>query len=275
MKNKDIKKIAYELVYNLAFKLPEDVLTLLIAAHRREKNRKAKKVLKWILDNAKIASKENIAICQDTGMPILFIFVGKKTRISYSFVKILEKEIEEAYQYFSLRASIVNPLERKYPSYRGIVSHIEFVPHYEKTNITLLAKGFGSENKSQLKMFNPTVDREAIDDFIIESVKKAGPEACPPFFIGIGIGATAENALLLSKKALLEDLREKNRLRILSLWEEKLKKKINKLMIGPMGLGGKNTCLAVRINISPTHIAGLPVGVSINCHALRKATVVI
>jgi fumarate hydratase subunit alpha len=136
-----------------------------------------------------------------------------------------------------------------------------------------LPKGFGSENKTTLKMFNPTVTTAEIENFIVDSVEKAGPEGCPPFIVGVGIGGTSDYALLLAKRALLERIDTPNPDIFLSNLEKRLFKKINALNIGPMGLGGRCTALAVKIKTAPTHIAGLPVGVNISCHALRSASI--
>jgi fumarate hydratase subunit alpha len=270
---KKIKKEIAQLVTKANFILRSDVLKLLWKAYREETNKKAKKTLGWIIENAKIAKKENLAICQDTGLPVLFVEVGKGINISSLLIEEIEKEIAKGYQKNYLRAWAVNPLKRGKPSYRGVISHAEFSPKSGGLKITLFPKGFGSENKSQVKMFNPTASLDDIEDFILESVKKAGPEGCPPFIVGIGIGGTSDLALALAKKSLLDRVDKPNKDYFLNKLEKRLLTKINALNIGPMGLGGKHTCLAVKIKTTPTHIAGLPVGVNISCHALRSATI--
>ena len=139
--------------------------------------------------------------------------------------------------------------------------------------MTVFTKVFGSENISKLKMFNPTAIEDEINSFVVNAVAEAGPGACPPFFVGVGIGGTADVSLVIAKKALLERMDRPNRDVRICDWENRLYRKINGLKIGAMGLGGKFTCLAVKIKRYPTHIAGLPVGVNISCHALRSATV--
>jgi fumarate hydratase subunit alpha len=273
MKPEKLKKELEQLVARANFRLRPDVLRLLRKAYASEVNKKAKKALGWILENAKVAKAESLALCQDTGLPVVFIEIGKDAKISFSMVKEVEKAIEGGYRKNYLRASIVNPLKRAEPSYRGIAPHIEFSPNFKGIKIIILPKGFGSENKTQLEMFNPTVNIKDIENFIVGAVKKAGPEACPPFVVGIGIGGTSDYALLLAKKALLEKIDIANPEIILNNLEKRLLRKINALNIGPMGLGGKCTCLAVKIKTAPTHIAGLPVGVNISCHALRSASV--
>jgi fumarate hydratase subunit alpha len=162
-----------------------------------------------------------------------------------------------------------DPLLRGKSGYQPAVIHIDIVPG-NKSKITVLPKGFGCENKAQLKMFKPTAEIGEIKKFIIEAVKSAGPDACPPYVVGIGIGGTADYVCFLAKKALLKKLSAK-RYPLYAKLESDLLKEINRLNIGPMGLGGKYTCLAVNIETYPTHIAGLPVAVNICCHALRSA----
>lgn len=260
------------LVKEANFSLRKDVRNLLVKALALEKNKKTKQALGWILENSVIAKKENLAICQDTGLPIIFIEAGASELISGSFVEKIGEEVSRAYCMNYLRPFAVSPLARKSPSYKGVITHIEFNPNQKGVKITIFPKGFGSENKSQLRMFNPTVDFSEIEDFIIESIKKAGPEACPPFIVGIGIGGTSDCALLLSKKALIGRIDLPNKDRLLNSLEKRLLKKINSLNIGPMGFGGRVTALAVKIKTAPTHIAGLPVGINISCHALRSAS---
>lgn len=254
------------------FSLRKDVLGLLNKAYRAETNTKAKKALSWILENARIAKKENLAICQDTGLAVIFIEIGKGAYISFSDVKAIEEAICRGYKLNYLRPSSVDPLKQVNPSYRGVITHLEFCSNIKGIRITVFPKGFGSENKSQLKMFNPTANLEDIEDFVVESVKKAGPESCPPFIVGIGIGGTSDYALLLAKKALLNRIDLPNKNKLAAKLEKNILRKINLSGMGPMGLGGRNTALAVKIKTAPTHIAGLPVGLNISCHALRSAT---
>ena len=255
------------------FSLRKDVLRLLNKAYKKEKNRLAKKSLGWILDNARIARSESLAICQDTGFPVVFIEAGKDISIDSELIAGIKKGIEQGYRKSYLRRSCIDPLKREKSSYNGFIYHIDFNRKIKGLKINVLPKGFGCENKTKLKMFNPTVGIDKIEDFIVNAVKEAGPEACPPFCVGIGIGGTSDHALLLAKKSLLKKLDQTNPDKKLQKLEQRLLVKINNLKIGPMGLGGKTTCLAVKIEKYPTHIAGLPVGVNINCHALRGATI--
>jgi len=270
-----IKKEVEKAVAKASFNLRADVAKLLKLSLRSEKKKEAKQALKWILENARIAEAEGIAICQDTGLPIVFIEAGGNIKVSASLIEAIKEAVKDGYRKNYLRPFVVDPLLREKPSYEGIIYHLDFTPKRKGLKIILFPKGFGSENKSTLKMFNPTVSFKQIEDFIVESVKAAGPESCPPFVIGVGIGGTSDEALLLAKKALLVRVDKPNREKSLNSLEKRLLKRINALGIGPMGLGGKCTALAVKIKKAPTHIAGLPVGVNIGCHALRSATVII
>jgi fumarate hydratase subunit alpha len=255
--------------------LRPDVLRLILSAYAKETNRRAKKILEAIIDNARIAAKEKLAICQDTGMPQVFAQIGQGLSIKGDLNKAIQKGIDEGYKKGYFRSSVVgDPLKRGKPQYGPAIIHIE-VDNSNKLRLSVLPKGFGCENKTQLKMFNPTVKIEEIKKFIVEAVRLAGPDACPPYIIGVGIGGTADYACFLAKKALLQKVITSSRHHVTSLitkLEEDLLRDINRLNIGPMGLGGMTTCLGIKILTYPTHIAGLPVAVNISCHALRSAT---
>ena len=254
------------LVRTAAFELRPDVLRLIESAYRREKGR-SRKALGWIIENARNAREDTIALCQDTGLPIVFIECGRGKVLDDGLVMTVRRGIESAYEKLYLRPSAVDPLERITPSYRGAVIHCLTGDH-AGIRVTLLQKGFGSENKSRLMMFNPTASVDDIEQFVLAAVAAAGPEACPPFVVGVGIGGTSDTALLAAKEAYLEPLDKSG-----CALEARLLKKVNTLGIGPMGFGGKTTALAVKVKKMPTHIAGLPVGVNISCWALRTATV--
>ncbi|MEW6076085.1 MAG: fumarate hydratase [Candidatus Omnitrophota bacterium] len=254
--------------------LRNDVLRALTLAVRRESNKKAKRLLKAILENAALAKKERLAICQDTGLPTVFVELGQGVRIKGDLTAALVKGVAQGYRRGFLRNSIVrDPIVRTKPGYLPPVIHIDIVKG-EKLTLTVLPKGFGCENKTQLKMFLPTARREEVKKFIVDAVKAAGPDACPPYVVGVGIGGTADYACLLAKKALLAR-NTQYAIRNTKKLEQELLRAINNLRIGPMGLGGKSTALAVNILTYPTHIAGLPVAVNISCHALRSATTVL
>lgn len=263
-----IKKAVAQLCYRANLDLRRDVLAALKKAQQSETNSRAKRILEAIINNAAIAKKERIAICQDTGMPYVFVELGNGVCIRGDLIKAINSGVEAGYKEAYLRNSVVrNPLERKGSGYMPAVIHIDPVTG-DKLKLTLFPKGFGSENKSQLKMFKPTVSISGIKKFILEAVKNAGPDACPPYVVGVGIGGTADYAMYLAKKALLRKISGRA-----SKIEGELLREINKLNIGPMGLGGKTTCLGVNIETFATHIAGLPVAVNISCHALRSAAI--
>ena len=251
-------------------RLRRDVREALRRAYARERNARARDLLKAVIDNAAVAQREKLAICQDTGMPVVFIELGQEVRVKGGLYAAVQRGVAQGYRKSSLRASIVpHPLTRGSPGFTPAVVHTEIV-RGRKLRITVLPKGFGCENKSQLAMFKPTARPEEITRFIVDAVKAAGPDACPPYVVGVGIGGTADYASLLAKKALLRKISTSpGRL------ERELVKRINALNIGPMGLGGKSTALAVHVETFPTHIAGLPVAVNISCHALRSASVVL
>jgi fumarate hydratase subunit alpha len=270
LKAQKITRAVMELVKRANFSLRKDVLSALRKAYRSEGNKRARTILKAILDNAAYAQKENLAICQDTGLPVVFARIGQDLKISGNLKVAINKGIAAGYRKYYLRNSIVrDPLQRGKSGFSPCIIHLDIISG-NKIKLTLLPKGFGCENKSQLKMFKPTVDLQEIKKFIIETVKNAGADACPPYVIGIGIGGSADYASIMAKQALLVKLSAKH-----SKLEEDLLKQINKTGIGPMGLGGKTTALALNILTYPTHIAGLPVSVNISCHALRSAEVVL
>ncbi|MCX5668692.1 MAG: fumarate hydratase [Candidatus Omnitrophica bacterium] len=270
LKAEKITQAVIELVKRANFSLRKDVLFALRKAYRCERNRRAKTILQGILDNAAYAKEKNLAICQDTGMPVVFAQIGQNLKISGNLKAAINSGIVAGYKKYSLRNSVcMDPLFRGKSGFSPSIIHMDIVSG-NKIKLTLLPKGFGCENKSQLKMFKPTSGLDEIKEFILDAVKSAGADACPPYVIGVGIGGTADYASIMAKKALLTKLSAKH-----SKLEEDLLKQINKTGIGPMGLGGKTTALALNILTYPTHIAGLPVSVNISCHALRSAGIVL
>ena len=278
IKAQEITKAVMELVKRANFSLRKDVLLALRKAYQIEKNRRAKTILQGILDNAVYARKANLAICQDTGMPVVFAQIGQDLKISGNLKAAINSGIEAGYKKYSLRNSItLDPLFRGRSGFSPCILHMEIVSG-NKIKLTLLPKGFGCENKSQLKMFKPTSSLDELSRFIVDAVKSAGADACPPYVVGVGIGGTADYASLLAKKALLKKIKPQRGLPpkgTVPDLERELLFKINSLNIGPLGLGGKTTALAVNIETYPTHIAGLPVSVNISCHALRSASVIL
>jgi fumarate hydratase subunit alpha len=256
--------------------LRSDILRALKHAYKIEPNKRAKGILNAIIKNASIARRKKIALCQDTGMPIVFLEIGQDVRVAGDLKQAINNGVKAGYRTGNLRNSIVlDPLHRGTCQYAPAVIHTEIV-RGSKIKITVLPKGFGCENKSQLKMFNPTAKLSEIKKFIIDAVIDAGADACPPYVVSIGIGGTADYACLLAKKALLKKINSGRKKGLspqgtVPKLEQELLSDINKLNIGPMGLKGKTTALAVNIEKYPTHIAGLPVAVNVSCHALRIA----
>jgi len=271
-----IVNVISELCIKANIKLRPDVLRALKNAFRAERKRDSKYILKTLIENAYIASRDKIPICQDTGLPVVFVEIGDKAKINFNIKEAIVRGVEKGYKEGYLRNSIIlEPLTRKGPSmFFPPVIHFDYTKG-RHIKITVLPKGFGSENRSVLKMFKPTASIEDIKKYIIDSVDDTGADACPPYIIGIGIGGTADMAGLLAKKSLLRPLDKRNRNPLISKVEDDLLRAVNRLGIGPAGLGGRFTCLAVAIEEFPTHIAGLPVAVNICCHALRSATEVL
>ncbi|MBM3244891.1 MAG: fumarate hydratase [Candidatus Omnitrophica bacterium] len=265
-----IKNTVAQLCIQANLVLRNDVLKQLKAAYASEKKRIAKDILGAIIKNAGIARREKLAICQDTGMPCVFVEIGQDVKISGDIKQAINQGVEIGYKKAYLRNSIISdPLKRGKSGLKPAVIHFDLVKG-SKLKLTVFPKGFGCENKTQLKMFKPTARIEELKQFIIEAVKNAGPDACPPYIVGVGIGGTADYAVFMAKKALLRKVTSQKS-QVTSKLERELLKEINKLNIGAMGLGGKTTALAVNIETYPTHIAGLPVAVNISCHALRSA----
>lgn len=275
-----VKNIVCDLAVRANTILRPDVLALLKKACAHEPSKRAKRFLRNIIENARIAQKEQLAICQDTGVPMVFVEIDNNVIVSGKGIsQAVQEGICLGYQRGSLRNSMVkDPLRmrKQKPQFGPALIHYEH-NNSSRLKITVLPKGFGCENKSQLKMFLPTARVDEIKAFVINAVKSAGPDACPPYVVGVGIGGSADYASLLAKKALLKTLTsiEPRVSSIEHKLERDLLREINKLNIGPMGLGGRTTALAVKVVTHPTHIAGLPVAVNISCHALRSASILL
>lgn len=238
-----------------------------------EKSEVSRGVLRNLLKNAEIADRKEVPICQDTGMAVFFIEIGKEVFVEGDTITdAVNKGVSKGYTEGYLRKSVVaDPLDRiNTKDNTPAVIYYDFAEG-DKIKITFAPKGFGSENKGGLKMLNPSDGVDGIIDFVIETVRKAGANPCPPMVIGVGIGGTMDKAAVLSKKALTRDITVRNEKPYYAELEKKLLEKVNMLGIGPQGMGGTTTALAVNIETYPTHIAGLPVAVNINCHATRHS----
>lgn len=273
---KQIEDKVYEATLKANFILRKDVSDALKKSIKKETKPLAKKMLDILIENAKIAKNKKIAICQDTGMVVVFCKIGNKTQIIGDINKAINKGAEKAYKKGYLRKSVVSgPLIRKNTNTNTpCVIHYDIIPG-EKIKIYVMPKGFGSENSGFVNLFNPAVSIREIKEFTINKVKEAGASACPPVILGIGIGGTLDKAAILAKEALLRPINKHNSKKHIVKLEKEILLALNKTDIGPMGLGGRTTCLGVNILEYPTHIAGLPICVNISCHALRSAETII
>ena len=255
--------------------LGHDVVLSMKRAVAQEDSIGGKEILNLLLTNADIAEKERIPMCQDTGFTVVFVELGQDVRVvGDDLTTAINEGVRRGYQQGYLRKSIVgHPLRRKNTGDNTpCVLHIKIVPGNNIT-ITVAPKGGGSENMSGLKMLKPAEGITGIKKFVLETVKAAGPNACPPLVVGIGLGGTMEKAALLAKEALLRDVGTPNSDPDLMMLEIELLDEINSLGIGPQGLGGRTTALAVHIKAYAAHIASLPVAVNLNCHAARHKSI--
>lgn len=251
--------------------LSNDVKEALCKAKENETWPLAENILDQIILNSDIATKEDMPICQDTGMACVFVEVGQEVHIVGGLLQdAINEGVRRGYDEGFLRKSVVkDPINRVNTKDNTPAIIYYDIVQGDKIKITVAPKGFGSENMSRIKMLKPSDGLQGVKDFIIETVKLAGPNPCPPIVIGVGIGGTFDKATYLAKKALIRPLNKRNNEKFYSDLEEELLETINKLGIGPQGFGGKTTALGLNIETYPTHIAGLPVAVNINCHATR------
>ena len=259
------------------YELNSDIMHALEEGINREGSDTGRRVLSELVENARIAARERIAICQDTGMAVVFIELGQDVHIKGGSLRDAVNEgVRRGYEKGFLRKSVVSdPFERvNTEDNTPAVIHYDIVEG-DRIRVTVAPTGFGSENMSGLRTLKPSDGIEGVKAFILETVDKAGPNPCPPVVVGVGIGGTMEKAALLSKKALLRPVDRRNEDERISRLEEEMKELINGLGIGPAGLGGRLTALAVNMEVFPTHIAGLPVAVNISCHVTRHAEAVI
>ncbi|MFA5143482.1 MAG: fumarate hydratase [Candidatus Omnitrophota bacterium] len=272
-----IRDAVCELCLKANFELRKDVLKALRASLSKETRPRPKNIIRSIIENAKLAGKKRIAICQDTGMVVVHLEIGQDVALAGGSLKeAVNGGVEEAYRKGYLRKSVVDsPLARKNTNTNTPAIIYTEIVNGDKVKVALSTKGFGSENKSMIKMFKPTESLESIKAFVLDVVKKAGPGACPPLVLGVGIGGTFDRAAYLAKKALLEPIDKKSPKRYLAKFERDLLRDINSLGIGPMGLGGRTTALGVKVLEEATHIAGLPVAVNVSCHVTRSAEKII
>lgn len=251
--------------------LTNDMKTALMQAAKKERSPLGKQVLGQLEENLQIAAQDMIPICQDTGMAVIFMEIGQDVHVEGgSLTEAVNEGVREGYREGYLRKSVVgDPVIRE-----NTKDNTPAVIHYDmvcgdEIKITVAPKGFGSENMSRIFMLKPADGIEGVKNAVITAVTEAGPNACPPMVVGVGMGGTFEKCALLAKKALTRPVDERSKIPYVRELEEELLQKINKSGIGPGGLGGSTTALAVNINTYPTHIAGLPVAVNICCHVNR------
>lgn len=270
---KQVEDTICKLYRDSVIELPEDVKNALKKAYENESDETARLNLKAILENIDAAIESGIPMCQDTGLPIVFIKLGNvKVENLYEGIR---NGVENATKEVPLRPNVVDPITRENTGTntgKGIPLIDVEITDEDYLELTIFPKGFGSENNNALKMALPGEGAEGIKNFVLETVQNAGGKPCPPTRIGVGIGGSSDYALKLAKKALLRDVNSKNSDHRLAVLEDELLDMINSTGIGPMGLGGKTTALDVKVELADTHTAGLPIGVCIQCWAARHAS---
>ena len=256
--------------------LPKDVKNCIEQSRASEPWPQAQEILDRIIENYAIADEKFQPICQDTGMACVFFKIGQEVHVDGNLSEAIHEGVRQGYTEGYLRKSVVrDPLDRvNTGDNTPAMIYYDIVPG-DKIEITIAPKGFGSENMSQIKMLKPSDGLQGVKDFVVKVVEDAGPNPCPPIVVGVGIGGTFDKAALMAKQALLRNADSENPNPFYADLEKELLEKINALGIGPQGFGGKTTALAVNIETCPTHIAGLPVAVNINCHVTRHQKEVI
>ena len=256
--------------------LPSDVVSALAAARDREESPVGRDVLSRLLENASLAVEQAVPMCQDTGLAVVFVEIGERVQVTGgSLAAAIEEGVREGYERGYLRKSVVmSPLDRRNTGDNTPpIVHTEILPG-DSLKITLAAKGAGSENMSRLEMMAPAEGMEGVKRLVVDAVERAGASACPPLVIGVGLGGNFEQCALIAKKALLRPLGTRHANTLEANLEAELLDLVNATGIGPMGVGGRITALAVNVETRPCHIASLPVAVNLQCHAARHATFV-
>ena len=271
-----VEQTVYELFLSACCEIGEDVLSLLRTGLDKEESPFGKEVLRQLIENDELAARAHMSICQDTGMAVIFMEIGQDVHFVGGDVNAaINQGVRRAYRDGCFRASVLSPLSRvNTKDNTPAIVHIRIVPG-DRVTLTAAPKGFGSENMSRLWMLTPSQGVDGVKNAIVETVKLAGGNPCPPVVVGVGIGGTAECAMLMAKHSLTRDCGQPSEDPVLAEMERELLQRINALGIGPQGLGGRVTALAVHIEQMPTHIAGLPVAVNMQCHAARHKTATI
>lgn len=276
IKAEEITRVVKELCMEANYHLPKDMKEAICSCKLEEPFPIAKNILEKIEENYTIADADNVPICQDTGLALVFLEIGQDVHIEGNVKNAVDEGVRQGYTEGYLRKSCVkDPFDRvNTKDNTPAVLYTELVDG-DELKITVAPKGFGSENMSQIKMLKPSDGLEGVKQFILKVIEEAGPNPCPPIVVGVGVGGTFDKAAYLAKKALLRSVDERHPEEFYANLEKEMLEKINALGIGPQGFGGKTTALAVNIESLPTHIAGLPCAVNINCHATRHKSCVL
>ena len=271
-----ITEVVARLCIQANTRLPADVAAALVKSRQEEPWPLARDMLGLLWDNMELAGARELPICQDTGMACVFVELGQEVHIDGNFEEAIHQGVRRGYGEGFLRKSIVaDPLRRVNTEDNTPASITVRIVPGDRCAITVAPKGFGSENMSRLAMLKPADGVEGVKRFVVETVRLAGPNPCPPVVLGVGIGGSFDKVAALAKHALLRPLNEPNPDPFYENLEDELLKEVNALGIGPQGFGGKITCLNVAIETAPTHVAGLPVAVNVSCHVTRRATEVL
>ena len=273
---KEITDAITGLLLDANFNLGKDVFTAIRQAIKKEESPLGTSILEQIVKNDEIATTEQVPMCQDTGMVVVFLEIGSQVIWDGDLEQAINEGVKVAYQKGYLRKSVVkHPLNRiNTQDNTPAIIHSKFVEG-ENIKITVAPKGGGAENVSLVKMLIPADGKEGIKKLVLQTIKAAGGKPCPPIIVGLGIGGNLEKAALMAKEALVRDLNDETSDPTMRSLEQELLHDINNLGVGPMGLGGRVTALAVKINHFPTHIASLPVAINLQCHAARHKTRII
>jgi fumarate hydratase subunit alpha len=270
----DITKIVKDSVIKINYNLEGDLVELYKSAKAKETNQTALSILDDIIENQEVAKNGMVPLCQDTGVAVIFMEIGKDVTYEGDIYDAINEGVRQGYQEGYLRKSIVNhPFKRiNTGDNTPAIIHTKIVPG-NKIKLKIASKGGGSENMSKVTMLTPADGIEGVKKLVLDTIFHAGGKPCPPIIVGLGIGGNLEKCALLAKEALLRDLNDESPDEIIKQLEKDLYTEINELGVGPMGVGGNTTCLAVKVNYSPMHIASLPVGINIQCHSSRHTEV--
>jgi fumarate hydratase subunit alpha len=275
IKTADIVAAVAEMCVSANTKLPDDVRRAFEAAYAEEDAPAAKEIFRQLLENADLAMNTKLPLCQDTGLAVFFVEMGEEVFVEGNLKEAINAGVRKGYEEGYLRKSTCHPLTRKnVGDNTPAVIHIDVVPG-DKLRIIYMAKGGGSENMSRVTMLSPAQGWEGIKKFVIQRVAEAGPNPCPPTILGIGVGGSFDHSAKIAKRALFRELDDVHPDPEVAKLEQELLEAVNKLGVGPMGMGGKTTCLAVKIALEPCHIASLPVAVNVQCHSARHEEVVL